>query len=362
MGKLVSPYLKQSARLQSAAGTGPPLVEGESSTGVALMQGGFVELGYAMPKSTTSNKGMDGIFGSETRLTVISFQGSEKLQPDGIVGPLTLGALDARLLKKASPKKPPMPPKHRPRRPAAPVTPKPPGGSPPPFSFDNGVYRTGTGDPPLGHDAGAGPWNSESKQLQTIALKGVIVTNLDKAMIYPGINATRHMRHYFANHGRNLTVNMESMIANVPLAQEAMVGEFRQVQRFVQMLPVGRHQFTSKSAESSYNYKDQSADWFFAVGGYSYWGQGTVNITMVGGQRKYDVEFVYKMFDRYNWDGGKSVTLVGITITDEFMGEFHRQGLAQEFNCYGEVRRQVSWTGDVNVPPDATITRPNGRS
>jgi hypothetical protein len=55
------------------------------------------------------------------------------------------------------------------------------------------------------------------------------------------------------------------------------------------------------------------------------------------------VDFEYKFFDRYNWDTGKKVELAGITITDVFMGEFHRQGLAKEFNCYGSFKRKLAW-------------------
>jgi hypothetical protein len=375
MARLNSPYFKHNARLQAAANGGKPLAEGEHSDGVAAMQSGLVDIGYAMPKSTRPSKGMDGIFGSETKATVQKFQTTATLKPDGIAGPLTLSALDEKLLKLAKPKAP-IPLKKRPRRApsvAPPVQPTRPTGPPrggtaptpvaplSPAILDDGVYKTGFDDPPLGHDAGAGAWNSTPKSLQTMTLMALIERNLDLATVYPGPNATRHMRHYFGNHGRPLSINLEDMIASVPLAQEALVGEFRQAQRFIQRLPVGRHQFTSKSAESSYNYKEQSADWFFAIGGYSYWGKGTVNITMVGGQKQYDVEFLYKFYDRYNWDGGKKVTLVGITITDEFMGEFHRQGLAREFDCFGEVRRSVKWTGDVNVAPDASIIRPPGR-
>jgi hypothetical protein len=59
--------------------------------------------------------------------------------------------------------------------------------------------------------------------------------------------------------------------------------------------------------------------------------------------RLYEVDFEYRFFDRYNWDKGKSVTLAGITITDQFMGEFHRQGLAKEFNCFGSFKRRFTW-------------------
>ncbi|MDB4972856.1 MAG: hypothetical protein JWN48_1197 [Myxococcaceae bacterium] len=48
-------------------------------------------------------------------------------------------------------------------------------------------------------------------------------------------------------------------------------------------------------------------------------------------------------FDRYNWDHGKSVTIGGITVTDRFMSEFHRQGLAREFDCVGVLKRKLSW-------------------
>ena len=52
------------------------------------------------------------------------------------------------------------------------------------------------------------------------------------------------------------------------------------------------------------------------------------------GQRSYELDFTHKL---------KSVTLFGIKITDQFMGEFHRQGLAREFDCVGAVRRRFSW-------------------
>lgn len=60
------------------------------------------------------------------------------------------------------------------------------------------------------------------------------------------------------------------------------------------------------------------------------------------------------MYDCYNWDGGKEVTIMGTTITDEFMGEFHRQGLARGFNCHDSIRRKLAWDGDFGAP-DKTI-------
>ena len=116
------------------------------------------------------------------------------------------------------------------------------------------------------------------------------------------------------------------MIKTVPSARRAMVAEFRQAQRFIQTLPPCEHYFTARTGESSYNYKAESPDWFFAIGGYTYWGKGVAKVLPRQHGNRYEVAFSYCFFDRYNWDGGKSVDIAGITITDEFMAEFHREG------------------------------------
>jgi hypothetical protein len=37
-------------------------------------------------------------------------------------------------------------------------------------------------------------------------------------------------------------------------------------------------------------------------------------------------------------------------VTDAFMGEFHRQGLAKEFDCYGSFKRHFSWKKGQAIP------------
>ncbi len=39
-----------------------------------------------------------------------------------------------------------------------------------------------------------------------------------------------------------------------------------------------------------------------------------------------------------SWDNGTKVNIGGIEITDEFMGKFHRQGLAKEYNEIGIIK------------------------
>ena len=73
-----------------------------------------------------------------------------------------------------------------------------------------------------------------------------------------------------------------------------------------------------------------------------------VNVTIkcaYSGVYEYTLNFKYKFIDRYNWDIGKGVTIFGVLITDKFMGDFHRQGLAKEFTMYGEVEETIKWYG-----------------
>jgi hypothetical protein len=172
------------------------------------------------------------------------------------------------------------------------------------------------------------------------------------ATLFIGPNAAIHMLHYLNRSGNRLTINLEGMVESGPTATARFRNEVAQAQAFVETLPVGTHAITSRTAESAYNNKNESKDWYYAVGGYSTWGKGTTTVTSGAAGKEYELQFEYKFYDRYNWDGGKSVEIAGITITDEFMGEFHRQGLAQEFDMTGSFRRTFRWKQGAAIPED----------
>jgi hypothetical protein len=115
------------------------------------------------------------------------------------------------------------------------------------------------------------------------------------------------------------------------------------MQTMVEQLAIGEHPVTSRQVDPGYNLQSENRNWYFAIGGYGVWGKGLAKVRQAAGVRSYEVDFEYKFFDRYNWDAGKSVTFAGITISDEFMGEFHRQGLAKEYNCFGSFKRRFTW-------------------
>lgn len=325
------PFLSSSMMI-AASRNAPPLRWGARGTAVRLLQGGLIQLGFPLPYSTLSQGVPDGIFGDDTRRGVTKFQEKHKavLKVDGVAGKNTIELMDALLV--AASTTPPAPP---PPKPAAPTTVE---------------YQLGAYDPAVPRDPGAGRWNSSPKEAAYIALGTSIVAALPVAYGVIGDDAAKHLIHYFGNRGSTYTIDLDAMVREVPTAREMYEDEVAQAKQFVELLPPGRHEITSRQTQDGYNEEHESRNWYFAIGGYHVWGRGVAAVTERSGGRECDLDFEYKFFDRYNWDNGKSVTIAGQTITDKFMGEFHRQGLAQEFDCVGSFRRRFIWKAGTPIP------------
>lgn len=220
-------------------------------------------------------------------------------------------------------------------------------------------YRLGIADPALTRDPGAGVWGSSKTSVEMRLKKTAIRAIYPHAIAAIGWDATKNMEHYFGNSGGNLTLDVEAMIRDVKGERDVYAAELLMARQFCQTLGVGKHQITSASTSGGYAKKSESWNWFFATGGYSSWGKGTVLVSSAAEVVNYELDFSYQFFDRYNWDGGKSVTIFGVKITDEFMGRFHREGLAKEYDMFGTMARNIKWSkSNFNNP---VITDPGSR-
>ena len=197
-------------------------------------------------------------------------------------------------------------------------------------------YQIGVDDPPIIPDVGAGVWNSKGWTLKIVALKGLILNCLNTISVAMP-DAVAHLQHYFRSTGSDYTIRLQKMIDEVPSAKDLYERELNMARSFIDTLPDGKHSITSGTVSIGYNGQEESSNWFYAVGGYKAWGKG--NVTICNGE--YTFEFEYKFYDRYNWDNGKQVTFLGCVITDEFMGEFHRQGIAREFDMRGSIKKTL---------------------
>lgn len=96
---LISPRFSANERLRKAAENTPPLKQGERGQAVAIVQLALIDLGFAMPNSTSGGRMMpDGIFGPETANRVRSFQMANGLVSDAVVGRLTMAALERAII------------------------------------------------------------------------------------------------------------------------------------------------------------------------------------------------------------------------------------------------------------------------
>lgn len=210
-------------------------------------------------------------------------------------------------------------------------------------------------DPPLGALDGSGPYNSKSASFADKAKKVKFYAFAIAAGELGLINAEKNMRHYLGNTGQDLTIDPGLMMDDIP--------DFRNsVRTLVQNSASEAYnsivEATGSTAFSStwnifYATEKKSPNWYFAIGGFSYSVTGTV---AKHGSLKYRVH----IFDRYNWDVGKNVTIGGETIKDTELGDLHLKGLAKEYTIRGtsSVNEVPSFIQTTTIPlPDV----PSGR-
>ena len=144
---------------------------GARGDAVRKLQQALVDAGFPLP-----NFGVDGIFGSETQTAVRNFQRASTIAVDGLVGPQTMGALDARFSGPTPPG--PTPPGPTPPGPTPPG-PTPPGPTPPgptPATITSQTVATSPGartrttigvgeEVDLTHSAGSVTWSTTAGTL-----------------------------------------------------------------------------------------------------------------------------------------------------------------------------------------------------
>lgn len=159
-------------------------------------------------------------------------------------------------------------------------------------------------------------------------------------------NAARHMRHYLNNSGSALSVNVDSMLRDLPGLQARLQQEIELFkQKANTRIAGGEQSFTiNGDRKGYYATRAESSDWYFAIGGFTYWCTADVTVYQEGDKTMVNMHLTMHIFDRYNWDQGKSVNIAGITVTDESLGRLHQVGLAQEYEVIGRSSPHViSW-------------------
>ncbi|EEP79016.1 predicted protein [Uncinocarpus reesii 1704] len=218
--------------------------------------------------------------------------------------------------------------------------PAPPADPPKPSKGDGiGPYDS--------KDSGFGDWVAKQKfKAMATAADGL---GLD--------NAARNLRHYLGNSGKTLSVSPENMLKDLSglskqvriLAQNEAGDAFKAIKG-----AKGQKAFSSKWT-NYYATTKESKDWFYALGGFSFSVTGVVSKSSAkSGTLKYAVH----IFDRYNWDGGKSVDIGPFHFEDRELGELHLKGEAREYLVRGtsKVVTVKKYTPSTKIP----LPKPKG--
>jgi hypothetical protein len=191
-------------------------------------------------------------------------------------------------------------------------------------------------------------------------------------------NAARHMRHYLGNTGATLNVSVDAMLRDVETLRQAYERQLLDARQKAELrvadmgstVTATNFQLTGDRRSDVYCSQSVSRDWYFAIGGFTYWYTAEVQVVPGEGGTPPQITMLFTLhvFDRYNWDQGKAVSIAGITVKDEQLGRLHRVGLAQEYDVNGTstVREQTWGYTGTSTPPTGTTPvagdRDGGRS
>lgn len=219
-------------------------------------------------------------------------------------------------------------------------------------------YVLGRDDPEYISDAGSGEWCSTGHFTNEFFIYKRYLEALVSGSVYIKIRypyAREHLLHYLRNTGEDVHVNLNDMMKRSNKLEGNYSQELAEAKEFCQSLNPGEYSITSSYFKTD-DFISSDPDLFYAIGGYQYWGKGQVliaednlKVDSPNSDRlcSYNLKFQFMFFDRYNWNinAANSGVRLGnvIPVTDVFMGDFHQQCLAREFNIFGTIEIKVKW-------------------
>ncbi|MQS12383.1 hypothetical protein F7Q99_08805 [Streptomyces kaniharaensis] len=175
-------------------------------------------------------------------------------------------------------------------------------------------------------------------------------------------DAARHMLHYLDGSGQPLTVDVDRMMRDDPRFRAHIEGllsekesEWRQTALDAYQKaggsPVAIPVETERNHANDFTFDpEQQSNWFKAIGSQACVVSGVVTVKPgQDGKPVVSTQYQVNVWDRYNWDPGKSTDIAGMNITDADMAKLHQTGLAQEYDVNGR-STPSTWTGSGGSP------------
>ncbi|MEU2155503.1 hypothetical protein ABZ532_10890 [Streptomyces sp. NPDC019396] len=214
-------------------------------------------------------------------------------------------------------------------------------------------------------DAGSGAYDTEDptgEDLWFLARAQAIAAGGD----FTGENAaSRNMEHYLGKTGDPLDLDVDRILkddsgfrddVSTHIAQNQDAWRRQGLDAFEK---AGGHTTVVVPVESHAEGRTfKSDEWFHAVGSHQQNVSGMVTVSPgEDGRPKVSLDYQANVWDRYNWDEGKSTTFPGgVEIPDSEMGRLHKVGFAQEFDMRGS---SSTYSYDLGSGADAAVNPPD---
>lgn len=215
-------------------------------------------------------------------------------------------------------------------------------------------------------DDGAGAFDSEPwwSRVDEVIKKQLADAGAGFAEIIGYTDTARHLRHYLDASGEDLVVDPAAIMRDVPGLERRVDGSVSQIERAAHdAVSTGHYDepvnFTTGWAPY-YIYKPENPNWYLAMGAMRWATTGVVTVrrpSNPGEAPQVSVDYEVHVWDRYNWDGGKSTQIGPFTVTDETLAEMHRAGGAREFDVVGSTET-LHYEGNVPAPGAGPLLPP----
>ncbi|MFM9368440.1 hypothetical protein [Streptomyces sp. Da 82-17] len=216
------------------------------------------------------------------------------------------------------------------------------------FSGQGGVLLP----PPL-RDEGAGDYDTREATDEDRAIKNKMgLFAMGSPGVLGGPISAKHMLHYLSNTGEPLDIDVDSMMDDLPDMNRNVEAQLKENTPAWEAQALAEYERTGKPVKmvQQTGWQGWTAtkdpDWFHAVGSFHYNTVAQVEVVPgPDGEPKTTIKYQTHVYDRYNWDAGKTTPVPAMgNVSDAEMARLHQSGQAKEYDMGGqsEVR---TWNG-----------------
>ncbi|GGR31323.1 hypothetical protein GCM10010282_24780 [Streptomyces roseolus] len=214
-------------------------------------------------------------------------------------------------------------------------------------------------------DSGSGPFDVEDPTPRDLWLHAQALGIATTGDVIGQTGASRNMLHYLRGTGDTLDLDVDRMLADdsdfrskIDNNHVAVNQDAWRRQALAEFHEAGGDRTVVVPVESRTRHTNlESDEWFRAVGAHAQNVSGFVTVTpdAHGGAPQVSLDYQVNVWDRYNWDPGKSTPFADglISISDDDMGRLHKVGFAQEFDMKGSSSTHRHDLGSP-IPPTTT--------